>query len=169
LEYSGLPGRRYIALHQKIRGMRFADRRGFGPSVHLSQLRACPKLVWIAHHLEAAEPLFRTFLGFESELAKGMRTLSRRRGWPFWRPRVRRGFERSSEKSVADQGRRQRSVRLGIRGDQLELEDPGAARPQWAEADPGVRVGLDRSRSCCIWPRSSAPSSRRTWQPAPRR
>src|SRR5271154_1002092 len=35
-----------------------ADRRGFGPSVQLSQLRACPKLIWIAHLRSA---LFQTF------------------------------------------------------------------------------------------------------------
>ena len=44
---------------------------------------------------------------------------------------------------LADQDRRGRPVRQRLRRDQPQLQDPGAAGPQRAEADPGVRDRRD--------------------------
>ena len=52
-----------------------------------------------------------------------------------------------------------RSVRQRLRGDQPELEDPGAAGPQRTETDPRIRIRLDPA---AIWRRSSELFSRRT-------
>ena len=48
--------------------------------------------------------------------------------------------QRRRVRRLADQHRRGRPVRQRLRRDQSELEDPGAARPQRAEADPRLRV-----------------------------
>ena len=50
---------------------------------------------------------------------------------------------RCGVRRLADQDRRGRSVRQRLRGDQSQLQDPGAAGSQRPEADPGVRVRRD--------------------------
>ena len=53
------------------------------------------------------------------------------------------GPHRRRVRRLADQDRRGRAVRLGLRGGQSQLQDSGADRPQRAEADPRVRIGRD--------------------------
>ena len=64
----------------------------------------------------------------------------------------RRGIRR-----LADQDRRRRTVRQRLRRGQSQFQDPGSAGSQRAASRSG---SSSRARSCCISPRSSAPSCR---------
>ncbi len=67
------------------------------------------------------------------------------------------GHTRRGVRRLADPHQRGRPVRQRLRGGQPELQDPGAAGPQRARRRCGCS---SPARSCCTWPRSSAPSCR---------